>query len=395
MADKTKAKDNTSSVLARNTKQKDLKPHHKDPSLYGTSYIPEYDGQPLTIANIYAMSDEERELVAKYLFDYFRKGGFPYPKFSKEELVRDYQSLVELNTEEVWADKVQGIISCGNIRGNKIFKHYNEHFFDCKEDKKMVSVRSVFDDDEKLMKVIRNRLGITFIYRGVNHPFDISGNMLRQGIRSMRLAPQTSNFRPAIAKLIYDTYCKDGDIVWDYSSGFNQRLLGAMASKHEIKYVGTDPWKATVLAGKKIIQDFDFGDHAKILNCGSESSKILALKDSVSLVFSSPPYYSKEVYSDDESQAYSGGYESFLQDYWKKTCENAKEVLVDDGVFILNMSRKHKKLNLLQDMIEIVEDVGFVEVERLHMKFSKSHLSGKVGGEELMKMEPIVVFRKK
>ena len=52
------------------------------------------------------------------------------------------------------------------------------------------------------------------------------------------------NFPPLTAKLLYEKYTKhvEGDLViYDPSSGWGGRILGAMSSNRKIHYIGTDP----------------------------------------------------------------------------------------------------------------------------------------------------------
>ena len=387
-----KSKTQYEDILKRNSKEKNLSKNNLDSSRYGTDYIVHWNDVPLTVSNIFLMSLDDKKKVAQYLFNYFREGGFPYPKYPDEDLKKDWDKLKKYEVSSLIQDD---IISCGATTGNKIFKHFSPQFYDVKESgSKSRSPIEVFDNDILLMKVIENRLGITFYYRGVSHPFTITGNMFRQGIRSMRLAPQTSNFRPTVAKLIYEKYAPENGKIFDYSSGFNQRLLGAMASSKNLTYVGVDPWGTTIDQGNKLIKHFGFEDRAKLHNMGSEDFCPEDLIESFDLAFSSPPYHEKEKYTDEASQAYSQGYESFLNDYWTRTVQNVGRLLKPSGRFVLNISDKHKELEIKKDMVSIIESNGFHLSETLFMKFSKSHLSKKVGTENLTKLEPILVFEK-
>lgn len=381
---KVQAKD----VLERGKRKRKLSDKQNDESRYGTNYVVRYNDVPLTVDNIFSMEDDKKEEVAKYLFDYFRSGGFPYPSYSEEEIAKDLQNLIEFDVSKI--DKGDNILSCGFTTGNNIFRHFSPHFFSAKE-MKSLSMTEVFEDDKKLLDVIRNRLGITFIYRGVSHPFTITGNMMRQGIRSMRLAPQTSNFRPTVAKYLYERHAPENGLVYDYSSGFNQRLLGAMAANVNIRYIGVDPWEETIEKGNLIIKRLGMEDRAKLVCSKSED---FYQDEKVDLAFSSPPYYDKEVYSDSSSQAYSNGYTSFLNDYWDGTIKNIKKMLKPTGKLILNICRKQGKHNLLDDMSKIICNHGFELEETLYLQFSKSHLTKKVGTDNLMKLEPILVFSK-
>ena len=63
--------------------------------------------------------------------------------------------------------------------------------------------------------------------RGYEEPyiFDMSPEMIIQGIRSSKIGYGVSNFRPMIAKFIYSRYLNEGDRVFDYSCEESGRML--------------------------------------------------------------------------------------------------------------------------------------------------------------------------
>lgn len=394
-----KSKTQREDVIKRHTKEKKVLSKHLNTNNYGTTFIPEFKGTRLTLNNIYKMPIDEREEVAKFLFDYFRKGGFPYPKFTNEELQEDWEKLkeLEINDPTVVQDKY---LTTNNQKGILLFKHFLECFWEVKDDgKRSKSMKEAFDNDEMLMKVIRNRLGITFIYRGENFNFDIHGNMLRQGFRSTRLGCQISTFRVAVAKFIYEKYTQKNDIVYDLSMGFGQRLLGALSSKNNLTYISTDPWEKVINEVSQMTQyietiDPNIQNRYQINKMGAEDFCPKELQNKVSLVFSSPPYFNKEVYSNDNSQCYNHSYDYFINTWWNKVINNCSKLLKENGIFAFNMSEKHKKFNLLEDMIKICNRQGFKEIDRYFLHLSKSHLSGKVGTDNLKKFEPVVIMQK-
>ena len=389
-----KSKFSTEDVLERSNKVTRISEENSDPSRYGTDYIVRYKDFPLTVENILKMSMEEREDVAEFLFFYFRENGFPFPSYSQEELITDFEKLCTFNSSSIVSKENNiDILSCGSTVGNTIFKHFNHHFFNVK-DKTSKSMVDVFNNDELLMKIIRNRLGITFFYRGESYPFTISGNMIKQGARSMRLTTQATNFRPSVAKYIFETFTPTNGIIYDYSNGFNQRLLAAMSSSKNFTYYSADPWKETVEAGNKIRKYFNFEDRSTITEIGSENYCPEDLIGKVDLAFSSPPYFNTEIYSNDTIQAYYYGYDYFINTYWTKTVENIHKLLKPKGVFGINISEKYKKYNLRKDMCNVIESVGFQQKQTMYMRYAKSHLSKKVGTNNLSKLEGIYFFEK-
>src|SRR5204863_347921 len=107
-----------------------------------------------------------------------------------------------------------------------ICKHFcAESFFNTTETNKPTIIEN-FYNDEKLKKMIHNRLGLVWLDAdekgpGVNEAFNLSFKMIAiQAQRSMRLVNSTSIFKPSIAKYVCMKYSEPGDVVGDYSCGF-------------------------------------------------------------------------------------------------------------------------------------------------------------------------------
>jgi len=346
----------------------------KLPENYGTSLIYEFDGIPLTQKNILKMEPEQKQLMADKVFEYLRTYGFPMPSSSEDELREDYDSLVRFNTTNVIDE--EGIIKSESYKnGIKVFKHFSPHFFTVSVGGKPTYL-DVFYNDELLKKVITNRMGISY-----KETFNITGNMVRQGLRNSFIAGSASIFKPAVAKTIFDRYAPRNGIVYDYSAGFGQRMLGAMASPKNLKYVGTDPWAETNVAIDKTIKFFGFEKRARVYQMGSEKFCPQEFIDKIDLAFSSPPYYDLETYTNDKSQAYANGYEGYLN-WWRSTAENIHKLLKVDGLLIINIDDKNR-LN----MIDKIGDLFEVK-ETLYLQSWPKHK------RDTPKREPIVVMRR-
>ncbi len=92
--------------------------------------------------------------------------------------------------------------------------------------------------------------------------------------------------------------------VLDFSSGWGDRLLGAMASK--VRYVGVDPNKELIVPYGKMINEWA-DSKPKTYKMIESPFETADLKDErFDLIFTSPPYFDLEVYSQDTSQSTSG-----------------------------------------------------------------------------------------
>jgi intein-encoded DNA endonuclease-like protein/tRNA1(Val) A37 N6-methylase TrmN6 len=326
---------------------------------YGTSNIISYHGKKLSKQNIVKMTSEEKELASDFVFDYFRRYGFPYPKYTDEQLILDFANLQNTNCTKIVNESYGRNITRISNAGLKIFKHFSPHFFEMKNSKRP-SMVSAFNDDEMLKKVIRNRMGISY-----KETFNITGNMIRQGFKNAHVSFAGSVFKPALVKFVYDNFAPERSTVLDISMGFGQRLLGAMASSKVDKYIGIDPWQCQIEAAKKMTELLGFNSRVEFHQIGSEN---LNIEQKVDFCFSSPPFFDKEIYVKEDSQAYSNGLDNFINDWWMKTIENVHRIIITDGTLILNMDNYIGKILISKASKYFShEDTFYVSYQRGHV----------------------------
>lgn len=353
---------------------------------YGTFYIPEFKGTSLSTKNIEQMTDVQKQEAAKFVFDFYRANGFPYPTLSNDELLREFSMIRKLDTAYLEKDKK---LSISNFVGAPIFKHFSPHYFEMKSAySRKPSIVEAFNDDKLLMKTINNRLAR-------NH--NIHGNMIKQGLRNSHCAFAGSIFNVSIAKHLYNKYTADGDIIYDYSMGFGQRLLAALSLNHRVKYVGVDPLARSVKSNQAI---FDFYHHnvsglnkdVHLVETGSEDFIDEQYLNKVAFAFSSPPYFNLEIYEENDTQAYVGGYNKFINNWWAKTVDNVSKLLKKGGRFGINVALGVGKFALADDMRAIVEKAGF-ELEECYQLVLSQNLKFK--NKQAEKLEPIFIYKKK
>lgn len=337
------------------------------PFNYGSIDIINYKGQSLTKDFLLSLKLEQKQEISNYLFHYFKGYGFPYPKFSDFELLNDWKNIKEFDSSSIL---IEDKLKTKNYIGNKLTKHFFENFYEVQFGKNK-SMLEAFNDDDTLKKVINNRLGISY-----KETFNISGAMMRQGLRNSNAAKSASMFLPTIAKYIYDTYAEQEGIVYDYSSGFGQRLIGAMASKNKLKYIGVEPWTKSFNNLNKLYRFVFKHESCNIYNVGSENFYQEDLKEKICLAFSSPPYFNTEIYCQEETQCNLKSYEDYLN-YWEKTCNNIFKMLKLNGNFIINISEKYK-----EDLVKIASKY-FTYDHTLYLNY------------ETDKNEPIIIMKKK
>jgi hypothetical protein len=252
------------------------------------------------------------------------------------------------------------------------------------------------------------------------------------------------NFPALTAKWIYENYTKHIDTkeplhIYDSSSGWGGRILGAMSSRKKTHYVGTDPNPDNFLDEEgisryeymakfyndncvddfsdKLTSFFDVekqGNTYELFQDGSElisnNPKFQKYKGKLDISFTSPPYFNREQYSQDENQSFKayGEYEDWRDNFLRPTLTTIYEYLKNDRYILWNIADikigKSTYYPLEQDSIDILNELGCEYKGKLKMLMtrmvgldpSKSGIKNAVEFEgKQYKFEPIFVFHKK
>lgn len=225
------------------------------------------------------------------------------------------------------------------------------------------------------------------------------------GLKAFRVSfcQYAVNFPPLTARYLYERFTdhiKDQKRIniYDPSSGWAGRLLGAMAidDRRNIHYIGTDPNTDhdTENGRTKYHEVADFFNqnvrengklYAKshsyeMFQLGSEvigdDPNFQKYKGELDLVFTSPPYFAKEVYSDDPEQSCHkfGQYEAWVEGFLRPTLKTAVESLRSDRFLLWNIADAAfdgKLLTLEEDSSKILRELGMEYVTTVKMTLAQ------------------------
>ena len=202
-------------------------------------------------------------------------------------------------------------------------------------------------------------------------------------LRAITMACRTpSVFRPTIAKFIYERYCPVGGSTWDPCSGYGGRLLGAVAAG--VRYVGTDVDAETV-AGNTALTAI-LGSFTEVHLCPAEEFNPPA----VDLVFTSPPYFNRELYSQGRMQSWRhGAFDQWVAGFLSSLVQKAHQALNVGGHLVLNVADVRDGKNtvpLEARTTSVALEAGFVLAERLKLPLPKLN--------RVDPHEPVLVFQK-
>jgi len=265
------------------------------------------------------------------------------------------------------------------------------------------------------------------------------------GYRAFRVSwcQYAVNFPPMTAKYLYEKYTKhienqDTIKIYDPSAGWGGRLLGAMSvrSPHKIHYIGTDPNKDHTITLPDGSLSTKYHDVARFYNetkneavlfkkshtheiyqLGSEvigeNPDFQKHKGELDMVFTSPPYFSKEAYSEDDEQSYKkfDTYEVWRDGFLKQTLKTAVEYLRNDRYLLWNIADIKLGKNMLpleNDSREILEGLGMTYKGVLKMALARMPGANRIDSEtgeatmknsckingNITKYEPVFVYYK-
>ena len=274
-------------------------------------------------------------------------------------------------------------------------------------------------------------------YKFLIRDFQLGQKLFPAGIQAFRLGlgQPAVNFPPLTARYLYEHYTnhikQDEPLnIYDPSSGWGGRILGAMSSLKRIHYIGTDPNTDNFIDelgisryeyvanffNNEVLESNPFWEEDKntfhYFQMGSEHigdhKDFQQYKGKLDMVFTSPPYFDREQYSDDDEQSFKAypKYDDWRDNFLNPTLTNAFNSLRKDRYLLWNIADikigKDKYHPLEQDSIDVIEDLGGEYQGKLKMLMtsmvgvdqSNVKNSVKVNGTYL-KYEPIFIFYKK
>ena len=235
--------------------------------------------------------------------------------------------------------------------------------------------------------------------------FKLGQKVFPLGLKAFRVSfcQYAVNFPPLTARYLYERFTehiRDQEVItiYDPSSGWAGRLLGAMSvdDRRNIHYVGTDPNTDhnTTDGRTKYHEVADFFNRNvresgslfpkshtyDMFQLGSEvignDEHFKTYKGKLDLVFTSPPYFAKEVYSDDPEQSCHkfSQYEAWVEGFLRPTLTTAVEYLRSDRYLLWNIADAAfdgKLLPLEEDSCKILRELGMEYVTTVKMTLAQ------------------------
>ena len=234
------------------------------------------------------------------------------------------------------------------------------------------------------------------------------------------------NFQPKLAAAIYARYAGPDAIVYDSSSGWGGRMLGAWLAPNVRKYIGVEPSTKTfngLVELRKLLHgqaqgspDSDPGpgsgpgaatgasSHARVDKrtateidlrmIGSEDVELPP--NSVDFAFTSPPYFTLELYCSEATQSHIKfpTFDKWRDIFLKQTLTTTYNALKPGGLMLVNINSNKNFLKHGIDLVHATTEIacsilGAVQLDSLRLLKAQAQINACDGDGE-----PILVFRK-
>jgi len=340
-----------------------------------------FDEDAQDIYNLYSQSDkQDKQDVVNTISDFLLTNGYPHRYLNPEQLQKGMVTLSKTKCPLLPDDHLQT-----NTVGLPIANFFHPHMVNVKCGRHRTPYEQ-FSDPDMLKDAIARwmQLGKKPSYSGLRRILKT-----RDGVRSV------VNFKPAIAQYIYKTYCPVDGSALDPCSGYGGRLAGCISTNRNIYYHGIDPHGPTAVGNVKLAAEFEpswefgFGFN---LGCAEDIMPALP-ESSYDLVFTSPPYFNTERYSNAKTQSWVRypEYNRWRDEFLKVIIEESRRVLKPGRHFILNV-KNYKHAPIADDLLSIAKKVDFSLIKRYNMKLP--NVDYKLSSKDTWHTEPIFVFIK-
>jgi len=167
----------------------------------------------------------------------------------------------------------------------------------------------------------------------------------------------SSNFDPVLAEIVYKWFCPVGGVVLDPFAG--EQTKGYVAGAMGLGYTGVEIRPEQVEVDQAASKEFKRVNYI----CGSsENIKTLVKQDNFDLVFTSPPYFDLEIYSENKDDISSfKTYEEFIK-FYANVLEQSAAKLAPNRFLVVKVGEIRDKKgiyrNFVGDNVTILNKIG-------------------------------------
>lgn len=221
------------------------------------------------------------------------------------------------------------IVGTDNIK----LRYFSDFFqYNIRKKCKRANGLSIEEFINKKYKIIRNEL------LNKNYKISLCNIILQANSMAVNVC---DNFDVTIAKYIY-SYFKSKNVL-DFCAGWGDRLIGAIAS--DIKYTGIDINTDLFIGYGNIIKTLAINNDNKYIMINSPAETANIPISDYDLIFTSPPYFSSEIYSDKKENInkYNSDIVTWLNNFMIPAIKNSFNHLKINGYLVIGLNDTYDK----------------------------------------------------
>lgn len=311
------------------------------------------------------ISHYPREQVLARLKDLINRGviKFPYKTYERVEVREEFNKLVKSE-----ASFLEGDWECNRLVTDTPFLYKGKSLYIPKSVRLGSKVSDVFTHEarmevghQRFLSPMRawtseKKAFLNYLFNPDMFEGDLNERALLTSL-SMR-SYIASQFKPESAKVVYDFF--QAKKVLDFSAGWGDRLVGFLASGAE-SYIGIDPNTKLHEPYQNIVDFCDAGKEARFICSPAEDADLTGVE--VDLVFTSPPYFTLERYSDEETQSWKRypQMSAWLEGFLFPTLLKCYGALSEGGRILVNIADAYtqgEREEICQPMLQYMESIG-------------------------------------
>ena len=310
------------------------------------------------------------------LFKYWREKGYPHYDRNEYDAFDELDKIIQYDTREL----IDGDNIVQTMHGLGFLWTFHPHWVEVN------NILELWNDDDKLRELCRK----TIEYCDKHEDGKITVNRIRQNSKVYLAKQSPSNFRPTAAKYIYNTYGNRG-VVYDPCAGWGGRLFGFLASNCQ-KYIGVEPSTKSFKGLQELNDTYNKGilfDTFKDVELKNVCAEDWIPHELVDLVFTSPPYFDCEKYSDEPTQSFlrHPTKELWTGGFLRELIAGSHLVLKKNGYLAINIANTTNHDWIEREFRNLTDEFGFKPIRILNLVLSS--IAGKG-----IKTEPIFILQK-
>ena len=346
----------------------------------------ELDPEVLERPARYTFDVYDEDSIIASAFEWYRATGFPYRELPLHVCMSEINGLAAMDSSRLLHTAL----------GYHVADTYHPHRWHAHSGNQRNAVDN-FESDRYLEEALRHVTEYGYTWSPISFANMIG---LTHG------ATFVSNFRPGYALSMYRRFAPEGGVVFDASAGYGGRLVAFLASRCST-YIGIDPATETQRANARLVEDLcPPSKSVELITEPAEDVAVARVEGRADFAFTSPPYFSKERYSEEETQSYRRypTSEEWRDGFLVPMLELQAAALKDGGMNVVNIADVKVPGEGLVPLVDWTLEAArplfeVVQIERLPLtrrwgRWKPDPETGEVEQGEVA-TEPVIVMRKR